>query len=79
MLLVSLELILRNEFKSEAVYFIQEKKRKASFASDGPWLGGGETTALECAFLKLEQRFFGFLHNLPLWLLLTEPLLGKPL
>lgn len=79
MLLVTLELILHNEFKSEAVYFIQEKKGKANFASDGPQLGRGETTALECAFLKLEQRLFGFRHNLPLWLLLTGHLLGKPL
>ena len=54
MLLASLELILHNEFKSKAVYFIQEKKRKANFASDGPWLGGGEATAPERARLKLE-------------------------
>lgn len=47
MFLVSLKLILHNDFKSVAVYFTQEKSREAHFVSDsemvmavvGAWTG----------------------------------------
>ena len=63
----------------KARMFPSFKKRKEKQILLQMGLGRGETTALECAFLKLERRLFGFRHNLPLWLLLTEHLLGKPL
>lgn len=72
-LLVSLKLILHNEFKSSAVYFVWETGSNVSFT------GAVAVQSLGRVSLRLYRHIFGFLHNLAEWLLLSEYFWGKPL